>query len=69
MEKRDLIIIGAGPAGLSGAICAGYSGFKPLVFEENMPGGLAAEIPVLENYPGIREGGRGIERGRRKRAS
>ena len=56
MEKRDLIIIGAGPAGLSGAICAGYSGFKPLVFEENMPGGLAAEIPVLENYPGIKEG-------------
>ncbi|MCD4780690.1 MAG: FAD-dependent oxidoreductase [Candidatus Omnitrophica bacterium] len=59
MENRDLIIIGAGPAGLSGAICAGYSGFKPLVFEENMPGGLAGEIPVLENYPGIGKGSSG----------
>jgi thioredoxin reductase (NADPH) len=27
-----------------------------LVFEENIPGGLAAEIPVLENYPGLSEG-------------
>ena len=53
MEKRDLIIIGAGPAGLSAAICAGDFGFKPLVFEENMPGGLASEIPMIENYPGF----------------
>jgi len=56
MEKRDLVIIGTGPAGLSAAICAGCSGFKPLVFEENIPGGLATEIPVLQNYPGFSEG-------------
>jgi len=55
MEKKDLIIIGAGPAGLSAAICASNLGLNPLVFEENIPGGLAAEIPVLENYPGFSE--------------
>jgi len=55
MEHRDLIIIGAGPAGLNAAVYASYFDFKPLVFEENIPGGLASEIPVLENYPGFNE--------------
>jgi len=56
MEHRDLIIIGAGPAGLGTGIYAGYYGLKALIFEENIPGGLAAEIPLLENYPGFTEG-------------
>jgi len=56
MEHRDLIIIGAGPAGLSAGIHAAWFGFKALVIEEKIPGGLAAEIPLLENYPGISEG-------------
>ena len=56
MENLDLIIIGAGPAGLSAVICAVDLGLKPLVFEENIPGGLAVEIPLLENYPGFTEG-------------
>ncbi len=56
MEHRDLIVIGAGPAGLSAGIYAGYYGLKVLVFEENIPGGLAAEIPLLEDYPGFNEG-------------
>lgn len=56
MEQKNLIIIGAGPAGLSAAIHAGYFGLKVLLIEENIPGGLAAEIPVLENYPGFSEG-------------
>ncbi|MDP8218618.1 MAG: FAD-binding protein, partial [Candidatus Theseobacter exili] len=56
MEQYDLIIIGAGPAGLSAGMYAGYAGLKALVLEENISGGLAAEIPVLENYPGILEG-------------
>jgi thioredoxin reductase (NADPH) len=55
MENRDLIIIGAGPAGLSAAVHAACFGFKALVIEEKIPGGLAAEIPLLENYPGISE--------------
>jgi len=62
MEQKDLIIIGAGPAGLSASIYAGYFGLKTLILEENIPGGLAAEIPILENYPGFSEGisGRGL---------
>ncbi len=56
MEHRDLIIIGAGPAGLSAGIHAGYFGLNALILEGNIPGGLAAEIPVLENYPGFSEG-------------
>ena len=56
MEHRDLIIIGAGPAGLSAGLHAAYRDFKTLVLEEKVPGGLAAEIPVLENYPGFSEG-------------
>ena len=56
MECLDLIIMGAGPAGLTAGIYAGYYNLKALIFEENIPGGLAAEIPVLENYPGCGEG-------------
>ncbi|MBL7197670.1 MAG: FAD-dependent oxidoreductase [Candidatus Omnitrophica bacterium] len=56
MEYRDLIIIGAGPAGLSAGIHAVYFDLKASVFEENIPGGLAAEIPMLENYPGFSKG-------------
>jgi len=53
---RDVVIIGAGPAGLSAGIQAGHYGLDSLIIEENIPGGLAAEIPLLENYPGFSEG-------------
>jgi len=56
MEQKDLIIIGAGPAGLSAGIHAGYFGIKALIFEGNIPGGLTVEIPFLENYPGLKDG-------------
>ena len=40
MERYDLIIVGAGPAGLSAAIEAAKHGLKPIVFDENAkPGG------------------------------
>jgi len=56
MEQTDVIIIGAGPAGLSAGIHAGYYGLRAMIFEENIPGGLASEIPLLEDYPGLYEG-------------
>ncbi len=53
MENWDLIIIGAGPAGLTAGIYAGRSGLKTLILEEKTPGGEAAVTPWVENYPGF----------------
>ncbi|HHU36224.1 MAG TPA: thioredoxin-disulfide reductase [Treponema sp.] len=51
----DLIIVGAGPAGLSAAQYAGRSNLKTLVIEEKSEGGQMVLIDRLENYPGILE--------------
>ncbi|TET64538.1 thioredoxin-disulfide reductase [Candidatus Bathyarchaeota archaeon] len=56
MESWDLIIIGAGPAGLTAGIYGARSGLKTLVLEEKTPGGAAADTPLVENYPGFSEG-------------
>jgi thioredoxin reductase (NADPH) len=53
MEHWDLIILGAGPAGLTAGIYGARSGLKTLVIEQKTSGGEAARIPVVENYPGI----------------
>jgi thioredoxin reductase (NADPH) len=49
----DLITVGAGPAGLTAGIYGARSGLKMLVLEEKLPGGQAAETPLVENYPGF----------------
>ena len=51
----DLIIIGAGTAGLTAAQYAGRSNLKTLVIEEQNEGGQAILIDRLENYPGLPE--------------
>lgn len=53
MEEWDLIIIGAGPAGLTAGIYGTRSGLRTLILEEGTPGGAAAESPLIENYPGF----------------
>jgi thioredoxin reductase (NADPH) len=53
MEQWDVIIIGAGPAGLTAGTYAARSGLKTLILEEKIPGGLALEAPLIENYPGF----------------
>lgn len=53
MERWDLIIIGAGPAGLSAGIYAARSGLKTMIIEEKMAGGTTSDAPVVENYPGF----------------
>ncbi|MBS7632277.1 thioredoxin-disulfide reductase [Candidatus Bathyarchaeota archaeon] len=53
MEDCDLIIIGAGPAGLAAGIYATRSGLKTLVLEEKIAGGTIADAPLVENYPGL----------------
>lgn len=56
MKHLDLIIIGAGTAGLTAALYGARSGLKTLVLEEKILGGAAAETPLVENYPGFFEG-------------
>ncbi|MDR0315605.1 MAG: FAD-dependent oxidoreductase [Treponema sp.] len=51
-SETDLIIIGAGPAGLTAAQYGARANLKTLVIEQFAPGGQALLIDVLENYPG-----------------
>jgi thioredoxin reductase (NADPH) len=53
---HDLIIIGAGPAGLTAAIYAGRFKLDTLIFEKMSAGGQILLSPVIENYPGFPEG-------------
>ena len=59
MEQWDLIIIGAGPAGLSAGIYASRSGLKTMIVEEKMAGGTTSDAPIVENYPGFAQIGGG----------
>jgi thioredoxin reductase (NADPH) len=49
----DLIIVGAGPAGLTAAQYGGRANLRVLVIEALAPGGQALNIDTLENYPGL----------------
>lgn len=53
MADFDLIILGAGPAGLTAGIYATRGGLSTLVIEEKAPGGQAALSAKIENYPGV----------------
>jgi thioredoxin reductase (NADPH) len=53
MESWDLIIIGAGAAGLAAGIYGARSGLETLVLEEKTAGGTTAEAPLVENYLGF----------------
>ena len=48
----DIIIVGAGPAGLTAALYARRAGHSVLVLEGGVPGGQAVTTPHVENWPG-----------------
>ncbi len=56
----DLIVIGAGPAGLTSAIYASRAGLKTAVIEKGAPGGKLNNTHKVDNYPGM-EGKAGWE--------
>lgn len=58
---KDLIIVGAGPAGLTAAIYGKRSGLDIMVLEKMAPGGQAATTAAIENYPGFIEAQQGWE--------
>ncbi|HMG99761.1 MAG TPA: FAD-dependent oxidoreductase, partial [Terriglobales bacterium] len=58
---RDLIIVGAGPAGLAAAVYGASEGLDVLVLESNAPGGQAGASSKIENYLGFPTGISGHE--------
>ena len=53
MEKLDILIIGAGPSGVTAAIYAKRAGLNFLLMEKSAIGGKVVDIFELENYPGV----------------
>ena len=55
-QIRDVVIVGAGPAGLAAAVYAASEGLDVLVLETNAPGGQAGSSSRIENYLGFPTG-------------
>lgn len=64
-EMYDVVIIGAGPAGLAAAVYGGSEGLKTLLIERRAPGGQAGTSSRIENYLGFPKGLSGSELARR----
>jgi thioredoxin reductase (NADPH) len=60
-DVRDVIIVGAGPAGLAAAVYAASEGLDSLMIDTNSPGGQAASSSKIENYLGFPTGVSGQE--------
>jgi thioredoxin reductase (NADPH) len=52
LAKFDVVIIGAGPAGMSAALAAKQAGYHVAILEKSMPGGKLNTYQTLENFPG-----------------
>ena len=60
-ETHDVIIIGAGPAGMTAGIYCARAGLKTLILERAFPGGQVVKTGVIENYPGFPQGITGFD--------
>lgn len=54
-HNYDVVIIGAGPAGLTAGIYAGRGQLSTVILEKGLPGGQIAQTQEVENYPGFDE--------------
>jgi len=61
VHLRDVVIVGAGPAGLAAAVYGASEGLDVLVVESNAPGGQAGSSSKIENYLGFPTGISGQE--------
>lgn len=64
-ELYDVVIIGAGPAGLAASVYGGSEGLKTLLIERRAPGGQAGTSSRIENYLGFPTGISGSDLSRR----
>lgn len=64
-EYYDLVVIGAGPAGLAAGVYGASEGLKTLIVEGDAPGGQAGSSSKIENYLGFPGGVSGEELGKR----
>jgi thioredoxin reductase (NADPH) len=58
---NDLVVVGAGPAGLAAAVYGASEGLNVLVLESNVPGGQAGSSSRIENYLGFPTGISGLD--------
>ena len=61
VDSCDVVIVGAGPAGLTAAVYAASEGLQTVVLEETVSGGQAGNSPMIRNYPGFPHGVSGGE--------
>ncbi len=55
-HRHDLVVVGAGPAGLAAAVYAASEGLDTLVVERQAHGGQAGTTSLIRNYPGFPSG-------------
>ena len=67
-EFYDMVVLGAGPAGLAAAVYGASEGLRTLVVEPMAPGGQAGSSSRIENYLGFPSGITGADLGRRAHA-
>ncbi|MBI4921662.1 MAG: FAD-dependent oxidoreductase [Devosia nanyangense] len=65
MDTYDLVVVGAGPAGLAAAVYAASEGLRTLIIEREAPGGQAGTSSKIENYLGFPAGLSGSDLARR----
>jgi thioredoxin reductase (NADPH) len=56
VSECDVVIVGAGPAGLTAAVYAASEGLQTVVLEQAVSGGQAGNSPMIRNYPGFPHG-------------
>ena len=64
-EFYDMVVVGAGPAGLGAAVYGASEGLRTLIIEPEAPGGQAGSTSRIENYLGFPTGITGADLGRR----